>query len=183
MGGAIGTLFLEKYPEVFERAVLSSPMLQVNFGKNPTWLVKVLMVLSKILRWDLKYVPGQKGFDHVYVFETSSSTSEPRYAYIFNQREQVPQYTSYGGTYAWTRASIKATKQIARDAGKVQIPVLLCQAGRDTMVRAEGQEYFAKNSGNTRIVRFPDSKHELFTATYDIMLPYYEEVFDFYAEK
>ena len=109
--------------------------------------------------------------------------SEPRYAYIFNQREQVPQYTSYGGTYAWTRASIKATKQIARDAGKVQIPVLLCQAGRDTMVRAEGQEYFAKNSGNTRIVRFPDSKHELFTATYDIMLPYYEEVFDFYAEK
>ena len=86
--------------------------------------------------WDLKYVPGQKGFDHVYVFETSSSTSEPRYAYIFNQREQVPQYTSYGGTYAWTRASIKATKQIARDAGKVQIPVLLCQAGRDTMVRA-----------------------------------------------
>lgn len=51
------------------------------------------------------------------------------------------------------------------------------------MVRAEGQEYFAKNSGNTRIVRFPDSKHELFTATYDIMLPYYEEVFDFYAEK
>lgn len=183
MGGAIGTLFLEKYPEVFERAVLSSPMLQVNFGKNPTWMVKVLMVLSKILRWDLKYVPGQKGFDHVYVFATSSSTSEPRYAYIFNQREQVPQYTSYGGTYAWTRASIKATKQIARDAGKVQIPVLLCQAGRDTMVRAEGQEYFAKNSGNTRIVRFPDSKHELFTATYDIMLPYYEEVFDFYAEK
>ena len=68
-------------------------------------------------------------------------------------------------------------------AGKVKIPVLLCQAGRDTMVRAEGQEYFAKNSGNTRIVRFPDSKHELFTATYDIMLPYYEEVFDFYAEK
>ncbi len=67
MGGAIGTLFLEKYPEVFERAVLSSPMLQVNFGKNPTWLVKVLMALSKILRWDLKYVPGQKGFDHVYV--------------------------------------------------------------------------------------------------------------------
>ena len=47
MGGAIGTLFLEKYPEVFERAVLSSPMLQVNFGKNPTWLVKVLMVLSR----------------------------------------------------------------------------------------------------------------------------------------
>lgn len=183
MGGAISALFLEKYPDVFERAVLSSPMLQLNFGKNPTWLVKVLMVVSKILRWDLKYAPGQKGFNHVYVFKTSSSTSEPRYAYIFNQREETPQYTSYGGTYAWTRASIYATRKIARNADKVKIPVLLCQAGKDTMVRPEGQEYFAEHSKNTRLIRFPESKHELFTATYDIMLPYYKEVFDFYAEK
>ena len=77
----------------------------------------------------------------------------------------------------------RATRKIARNADKVKIPVLLCQAGKDTMVRPEGQEYFAEHSKNTRLIRFPESKHELFTATYDIMLPYYKEVFDFYAEK
>lgn len=180
MGGAIGTLFLEKYPEVFQKAVLSSPMLQVNFKNNPTWAVYLLMGISKLLRWDLRYVPGQKGFDGVYVFATSSSTSEPRYAYIFHQRETTPQYTSYGGTYAWTRASIRACKKAVAAAGQVKIPVLLCQSGRDTMVRPEGQEAFAAKSGNTRLVRFPEAKHELFTAHYEIMLPYYQEVFDFY---
>lgn len=183
MGGAIGTLFMEEYPEVFEKAVLSSPMLQVNFGSNPDWVVKVLMVVAKILHWDLKYVPGQKGFDHVYTFATSSSTSEPRYAYIFRQREEIPQYSSYGGTYAWTAASIRATKKAAKNAEKVQIPVLLLQAGRDTMVRPEGQEYFAEHSGNTRLICFEESKHELYTATCQIMLPYYKEIFDFYAIK
>ena len=33
MGGAIGAKFLEDYPEYFDRAVLSSPMLEINTGK------------------------------------------------------------------------------------------------------------------------------------------------------
>ncbi len=181
MGGAIGTLFLERYPDVFKKAVLSSPMLEVNCGEYPDWAVKLLILFAKIARWDTKYVPGQKGFDGKYVFKTSSSTSEPRYAYIFKQREMVPSYTSYGGTYAWLSASLAATKEIEKNAARVQIPVLLVQAGKDTMVKPKGQEIFAQKSGNTRLLRFDESKHELFTARYEILLPYYQEVFDFYA--
>lgn len=181
MGGAIGALFMEAYPDFFAKAVLSCPMLQVDFGKAADWQAKMLMAVGRMLHWDCKYVPGKHGFDHVYAYETSCSGSEPRYAYIFQQREDIPEYSSYGATYAWTDASIRATEQIRSDVAKIQLPVLLCQAGRDIMVKPEGQEYFAAHSGNTRLVRFPDAKHELYTAQDEVMLPYYQEIFDFYG--
>ena len=125
-------------------------------------------------------MPGQKGFDYTYSFAGSSCLSEVRYAYVFRQRKQTPEYRTYGGTYAWARASLRATRRLEKDAGKVRTPVLLLQAGKDTMVRPGGQEKFAAKSKNTKVARFPDSKHEIFNGTARIRERYYSEVFRFY---
>lgn len=180
MGGAIGALFLEQNPSYFQKAVLSSPMMQMNFGKIPEWEVKLLVFWSRIARWNTGYVPGQHGFDGVYSFDTSSCLSRARYDYVFWMRKKIPEYTTYGGTYAWTRASIQATKDIANNAEKVKIPVLLFQAGRDSMVRPEGQQYFADHAKHVRMVKYEDSKHEIFNATEEIRKAYYREMFVFY---
>lgn len=180
MGGAIGALFLEQNPSYFKKAVLSSPMMQMNFGKIPDWQVKLLVFWSRIARWNTGYVPGQHGFDGTYAFDTSSCLSRARYEYVFRLRKEVPEYTTYGGTYAWTRASVQAIKKLAKNAGSVKIPVLLFQAGRDSMVRPEGQRYFAEHAKHVRTVTFPDSKHEIFNATEEIREAYYQEIFAFY---
>ena len=180
MGGAIGALFLEEYPEVFSRAVLSSPMMELNFGNVADWQVALLAAWSVIARWDTRYVPGQKGFDYTYSFAGSSCLSEVRYAYVFRQRKQTPEYRTYGGTYAWARASLRATRRLEKYAEKVKIPVLLLQAGKDTMVKPGGQEKFAARAKNTKLVRFPESKHEIFNGTARIRERYYREVFGFY---
>ena len=181
MGGAVGALYLEQFPKDFERAVLSSPLMEMNFGSIPDWQVKFLIFWSKIMRWKDQYVPGQHGFDRVYAFDTSSCLSEARYAYVFRQRLETPEYSSYGATYAWTRASIAATKRLLKEAGNVTIPVLLFQAGRDSMVRPGGQEAFAASTPHTRLVRFPDSKHEIFNATDEMRRDYYQEIFDIFC--
>lgn len=182
MGGCIATLYLEQHPEVFKAAILSSPLLQMNFRDVPEWAVSILTLWSRIARWDLRYVPGQKGFDNVYVFNTSSCTSEPRYAYVFSERQREPHYTSYGGTYAWTRASIKAIKKAHKDADKIVAPILLFQAGLDGMVKPAGQERFVQETKNTRLVHYEDAKHEIFNAKVDVRKPYYSEIFSFLQE-
>ncbi len=183
MGGCIASLYLEEHPEIFERAVLSAPLLQMNYGNTSDFAVSILMAISKVLPWDLKYVPGQHGFDNRYAFETSSAQSEPRYAYVFSERQREPHYTSYGGTYAWTRASIKAIKRVHKHLNQIQIPVLICQAGLDNMVRPDGQKRFAEDTVHTRLMTFPTSKHEIFNALYEVRIPYYEAVFGFFEEQ
>ena len=182
MGGTVGTLYMEEHPEYFKKAVLSAPMMEMNFRGFPMWQVRLLMVVSKVLRWDLKYVPGQHGFDNINRHETSSSASKARYDYQFKCRQTVPQYTTYGGTYAWTRASIKAIKKLHKNVDKIQVPVLLFQAGLDGMVSPGGQNAFAENTKNTKFVRFDQSKHEVFNATDEIIAKYYPMIFEFLEE-
>ena len=40
MGGAIGALVLEKYPHLFDCAILTSPMLKMRYNGMPELLVK-----------------------------------------------------------------------------------------------------------------------------------------------
>ena len=181
MGGAIGALYLEEHSGEFERAVLSSPMLQMNYGRKPVVVVWMLAGLSKLLHWDRNYVPGQSGFDGISHFNTSSCMSAERYKYCFELRQREHHYRTYGGTYLWTRAGLFALGKIRRKSllKRIQIPVLLCQAGQDHMVRPEGQEHFAKLVDGCKLVRFPEAKHEIFNATEEIRIPYYEEVLSF----
>lgn len=182
MGGCIGTLFLEQHPEYFKKAVLSSPLLQMNFGTVPEWAVNLVVVWSKLRKKDLMYAPGQKGFDGVNVFKTSSCLSESRYNYVFSERLREPHYTSYGGTYSWARASIKGVKRAQRDATKIKVPVLLFQAGLDGMVKPAGQLRFAETCKRVRFVRYDDSKHEIFNALEETRKDYYQRIFSFYEE-
>lgn len=179
MGGAIGTLFMEKYPDYFEKAVLSAPMMEVNFGKMPVALVTPYLALTGLLKWDEKYALGQHPFDGVAKYATSSTFSKPRYDYVFRFREQQKEYRTYAACYAWTRAAYRATKKLRRQAEKLQTPILLFQAGLDTLVKPKGQDIFAKKAKNVIKICFPQSKHEIFNATMPVREKYYHILFSF----
>ncbi|MCR5143682.1 MAG: alpha/beta hydrolase [Lachnospiraceae bacterium] len=182
MGGCIATLFLQQYPNYFKKAILSTPMLEMDYKDKSVFTVNMLFILSKILRWGKKYLPGQKGFDNIYKYEGSSSMSETRYRYVFEMRQSEPHYTTYSGTYAWARASAKATKKLQKNASKVRIPVLLFQAGLDTMVKSGGQDKFAENAVNVKMVRYDASKHEIFNASEEIRRDYYLKIYEFLSD-
>jgi lysophospholipase len=183
MGGAIGALFLEKYPDYFKAAVLSSPMIKMRCGKMPDWLVWICIGWGHLVHWQYHYVPGQHGYDDTYDFDNSCSLSRARYDYVYKLRQVTPEYQTSSGTYGWVEAGQRASGKIMKNAGRVQIPVLLLQAGIDDLVRLDAQERFAKESGNTKLVRFPDAKHEIFNAATDTREKYYHEVFSFFEEQ
>lgn len=164
MGGSIGTLYLEEYPDEFACAVLSSPMLQVNYGKVPDGAVAALAIYTKMAHIDEKYAPGQHAFTGKYEYENSNCDDEDRYAYALKKRKEDKDYQTWGGTYSWVRAARDGAAKALRDAYKVKVPVLICQAGNDHAVRLDGQEKFLKECRYASIDRFPESKHELYNA-------------------
>lgn len=184
MGGAVSALYLEDYPKIFRCAVLSSPMLQINYGKIPDGAVDIMGVYSKVRNMDFEYAPGQGPFDPNASYENSSAMDKDRYDYQMDQRIMDPDYQTWGGTYGWARAAQKACDRVFEHVRRIDTPILLCQAGNDRLVRLEGQNAFDKACDKVTLISFPDSKHELFNASDDIREKYYNSVisyFDAYA--
>jgi alpha-beta hydrolase superfamily lysophospholipase len=48
-----------------------------------------------------------------------------------------------------------------RNAGRVAIPVLLLQAGRDGMMRNDGQDEACAKTRDCALLRFPEARHEI----------------------
>ena len=181
MGGCIASLYLEQNPNGVKAAVLSSPMLQLNFrGKSPV-MVKLLTIVSKIAGWDEKFLPGQHGFDGINTYPNCSAQSEKRHAYLFEEKKKNKNYQTNGGTYKWCRESLKAMDEAIKNAGNIIVPCVLFQAGLDTMVEPGGQNRFLANNPKIEKRVYPNSKHEIFNALDVDRKKYYEEVLDFFA--
>lgn len=185
MGGTVAALVLEQYPQLFSAAILSSPMCGMQTGKYPTWLAEGISGLCSKLGIGLHYAPGQGGFQKEPDFAGSSCLSEARYDYIFEKRLQNPLYRTYGGSFSWVHAGIKAVKKLMkrRNLEKIDIPILLFEAGRDHMVDNGAIERFARETGHTELVVMQDAKHEIFHAGLTVRRNFYERIFAFCREE
>ncbi len=179
MGGAIGACYLEEHPTVFERAILTSPMIQIATGDASKFMVKMMVLVSHLPFLNKKYLKGHHDYDHTYKYPRCSSLSKARYNYQFEEREHELHYQTNGCTFGWSREAVNVSKKILKNADLVEIPVIIMQASKDTLVMPEGQNEFSKLAPNCKLYRFEGSKHEIFNATDDIILDYYNIVFNF----
>lgn len=179
MGGCVGACLLEDCPSLFDKAVLSSPMLEMRFGNFNDREVKVINDVSKAVGLRKTPTPGAKGWTGEEDFEHSSCLSYARYHYQFHQREENESYRTWDATYAWARAGKEASERSIRNARNVVVPVLLCQAGKDNMVRPDGQNAFAEKALNTKIAAFPESRHEIFNADDESRRAFYKAMDEF----
>lgn len=180
MGGCIASMYLEKHPEVMTCAVLSSPMIKMNYGKIPGSAVRVLKVYSDIVRNDNDYAPGQSPFIAEFDIEKSCAMDPDRFNYQSGLRIDHEEDRTSGGTWGWVKAGMDAEKKVLKNAGAIRTPVLLCQAGNDTMVENSAQDRLARKIKHVKICRFRGAKHELFNATEEIREKWYRTLFRFY---
>lgn len=181
MGGGISTLYMEKYPDDFACAVLSSPMIAINYGTIPTQIIDLAGVYANVKRLDDDYAPGQSGWTGKYGYNESSSTDEERYAYQFNLRLKDSAYQTWGATWRWAKAARAACIKMMKNAGKLKTPILLFQAEYDSMVQNAAQNLLKKKTRCVTIVKVKNSKHEIFSTPDVIFEKYLKDIFDFYA--
>jgi lysophospholipase len=180
MGGAVAALLIEEDSELFDAAVLSSPMMEILFDGYPANAVNVLASAMKIVGLNESYVLGCGPYDDTYDFEGSSYTSEPKYAYIRNLKMNNTYYQTNGGTYAWLKAAINATSKVRKNAANYTTDSLLFQAGLDDTVGDNGQNEFARIASNVQMIQVPTSKHNILYASNDIFIPYVNTILEFY---
>lgn len=187
MGGAIGILTLEQHPGLFEAAILSSPMCGMQTGKFPHIAAKLLAGFYCLIGKGKTYasVAGQNGFCEEPDFEGSSCVSKGRYRYVFEKRLTDPHYHTYGGSYAWVYAGIRACERLMKKGAlaQIDIPILLFAAGHDHMVDNDALERFVERTKKTELIFLPDAKHEIFHADDKTRKKYYDEIFLFLKGK
>ena len=88
MGGCIGAWMIERYPKLFDKAVLSSPMLGLSFGKIPVPVVYAGAKLKSLKRGKDAPVNPTDEFE-AEDFENSCDSSACRYHYYYQKRLQA----------------------------------------------------------------------------------------------
>ena len=182
MGGAVGSLYLETYPGDFDGAILSSPMLAVRTNGIPPFIIPLMRAKIALLRQEKVPFHGARPWTGEPAFETSSAMSLNRYMYIFKKRQEDSHYQTNRMSSGWAAASFRATAKVLKEAGRIQIPILLFSAGNDALVDNEGHAVFADRTANTEWVFYEGAKHELFNASDRIRWNYYARIFRFLKE-
>ncbi|MNO69925.1 Non-heme chloroperoxidase [compost metagenome] len=184
MGGAIGARYLELYPSVFDRAVLTAPMLELDSGNIPMFAGKLYAGYQSIIGNKKKPLFIHKPFREDEPFEEGVATSRARFNYYLGKRITSPYLQNSAATYQWMRESLKMIKLIVNrnHCSKVTIPVLLFQAEHDSLVKPGGQNRFISYLANGRLSRIAGSKHEIYRSENTVLQPYLHELLKFYND-
>ncbi len=171
MGGCIGSAYLETWPRDFACAVLSSPMHQPSTAPVPAWLAEILLDTLSLAGRGEEYAPGQRGYDANAPFADNQLTqSEIRWKLFRREFAENPAARLGGASVHWVKAALDAGEAAQARAGAIEVPVLLLQAGADSVVVPEAQQAFCDRlnqarPGACRLERIPGAWHELFIAT------------------
>lgn len=183
MGGSVGARYLETYPADFQKAVLNAPMLAIHTGPCPLPVAKAVCDVAKLFGRGRKRLFTQGAFKPDMPFAKSCSDSAARYSYYQKKRRQNACYQTSAASYAWGSTAIRAGYQAVnrKNASRVSVPILLCQAGKDRQVRAFAQRKFIRRVQNGTLCVYPESKHELYRADNAVLAPYMKKILEFFG--
>lgn len=185
MGGAIASLYLERYQNDFYAAVLVTPM---HAPRMPAFAVQGAKVL-RLIRPD-GYALGQVGYEPPAFVDVRSDLTHSRtrlermrraYAAAAATGRHDPRLG--GPTHGWLAAANEAAKAAVANAARVKVPVLILQASDDTAVNNAEQREFCNRvpAGNCRGFVLEKSFHAVFNEADTYRVPALTKIFDFFA--
>ena len=179
MGGAIGMTYLEQFPDDFDAAAFSSPMLGLKPGI--CGMVKVLDGKKP------KYAMGESEYkDDETDFEGNPLTgSELRYERMLAAYAQVPEARLGGATYTWVHKSCQQFKYLFSHIDKINTPFLLFSAENEQIVYPYAHQKFitaAQELGKEfKVYEVENAEHELLIEKDEQRIETINETLKFYA--
>ena len=183
MGGAVAIQYMAKNPGVFQKAVLSAPMIEPITGS----------VSPRVARWGLaayllvgagkKKFWGSEEFDPDYPFSRSQDRSFARFRRNMEVRLTDPRLCTTPLTIGWIQQSVSLRGKLTskRFLKKIRTPVRVLCAEVDRVVSGKAQEDFVKNCPNCQRVVIPESTHSLLWGTSEQIGVYVQQVLDHFS--
>ena len=180
MGGAVAAQYLASHPDVFQKAVLSAPMIQPLTGGVP------LFVAGMGLSACVLFGRGKRKFwmcdeyDPDYSFERSRDKSLARFQWNMQQRHQNPCYCTTPQTIRWVQQSLRIRAGLTSKGflKKIRTPILMICAENDGVVCQEAQQEFAQRCSVCRRIVLPDSTHGMLSGTRETITSHVQQILD-----
>lgn len=181
MGGAVSMLFLQKHPNVFKKAVLSAPLVSLQYrGLVRICAASACRFCTLTGRAKKTVFIARRDYENE-PFERSSALSPARFAYLKQLRTSDPLLCGGSPSYAWSLAAIGITKKLLdkRALARVRLPVLILSAEIEHLVCPDAQEKLARALPDGHFKKVQSSKHEILFAGDDILHPVLDDIFNF----
>lgn len=178
MGGAIGMLYLEQYPDDFKAAAFSSPMLGLPF---PTCLVIDYLTGDKP-----EYAMGNTNYEDGIepVNKNTLTNSEIRYKRVLKVFEENPKAQLGGATYQWVNKSCNAFENVFDNYEKIKTPLIIFSGEEEEIVDPSSHnkiiELLANNGNEAKGYLVEKGKHELFIEKDEVRIPVLTKILNFY---
>ncbi|AEJ01322.1 alpha/beta hydrolase fold containing protein [Nitrosomonas sp. Is79A3] len=203
MGGGIATLYIEKYPDDFKAAALSSPMhepgdrlLFINEGcgavRATRWWRENVFGISEpryvALKGDYSRPACTGSEDDL----THSIVRCTKVADLY-ENKNFHDVKLGGPSTHWAAEACEIAVELRskKETNKIKIPVLVLQAGDDKAVNSDGQNEFCNNLQSNPNKRrcfgdkpqiIPGAYHELFIEKDEFRIPALTKILDFFVE-
>lgn len=178
MGGAISVQHLQTYPGVFEKAILSAPMIKAKTAGIPEGIAKVVTSLFIRLGKEKEKVIGYKGFRPERTYEESHDTSKARFDYYHKKKIDNEILRTAAPSYRWVNEAIRISRLNLDEKRneKITADILLCQPEEDSTVFSEMEDVFIRMVKKGRLVRFTECKHEIYNSVDNTVREYLDTI-------
>eukprot|EP00903_Cladosiphon_okamuranus_P011977 g11248.t1 len=161
MGGLISLMAAAGERGMFQRLVVSSPMLRMKCGM-PHAVARVLGRVFCRLGMGASYAPGQGGVDASKPIKQRRTSDKQRLSTYETIRRTFPIIAMGGMTNRWVVEAIKAQDWFQPRAQQVSIPVLLLEAEIDDFVcTSRPFSHLGRANAGCRRIFYPAVYHEL----------------------
>jgi len=180
MGGAIGMTYLEQYPNDFNAAAFSSPML----GLTPSIYSIAKMLDGK----EPKYALTQSRYNEdKSTFKGNTLTgSRVRYDKMIEAFAKEPKARLGGATYHWLHLSCLQFDYIFSNINKINTPFILLSAENEQIVYPYAHQKFMDNTKGLAkeciAYEVEDAQHELFIEKDEQRISSITAILDFYSK-
>lgn len=183
MGGAVAAQYLAQHPQVFEKAVLSAPMIEPITGSTPPWVARVGLSAYLLFGNGKNKFWFADEFDPDYPFERSQDRSLARFQRNMETRRANPCYCTTPLTMRWVQQSVLLRRKLTskRFLKKIRTPILMLCAEQDRVVCEKAQVQFAENCPVCRRIVLPDATHAMLCGTAQTIAAHVQQVLDHFC--
>jgi lysophospholipase len=175
-GGQIALRAL-RHRTAFSKVVLSAPLIDVSYGWNPKFFVRLMNMLTGLLHLSWVYLPGYAGGPSKRAdFPKNPLTSDPvRWNRDIQTVEEHPELAVGGVTFGWLRAAMASIAELKKwpKNQPVSCPTLIIAAGRETVVDPRAARFFAQNVQGISYMQLEGAKHEILMEQDTIRKPFW----------
>jgi len=167
MGGAIAARTVQMHPGIVDGLILNAPMMKIG-NAPPDFIIDVSSGIMNLLGQEAEYALGHRGFDstldYLYDPPNPATLCDEKGEYWHNTTLSLTKRPSYGASWRAVSEFIRLTHDVvkAENVKRIDIPVLLFQAEKDTYVAPEGHFEFANNASDIRFLWVKGAGHEIY---------------------